>query len=303
MLQCGYVFRSVLRFMISGLFCLVMLFAAGETEAETFVDQVGRSVDIPGPPERIVSLMPSITEIIFDLKAENLLKGVTLFTNEPPAAASLPKVGSYVHLDLEKIISLEPDLCLAARDGNPKHIIDRITALGIPVFTIDPKNLPQIMESIVMLGQVLQKEENALSIVQGMQDKIDHVSLRLEGSPSKPRVFFQIDAAPIISAGSETFIDHLISRAGGINLAAGATPYPRYSWEDILRMQPDIVIIASMAGGYSEDELKKSWRRWHQVPAVKNGKLFVVDAALFDRPTARLIDGLEMLVDILHPSL
>ena len=115
--------------------------------------------------------------------------------------------------------------------------------------------------------------------------------------------FFQIDAAPIISAGSETFIDHLISRAGGINLAAGDTPYPRYSWEDILRMQPDIVIIASMAGGYSEDELKKSWRRWHQIPAVKNDKLFVVDAALFDRPTARLIDGLEILVDILHPSL
>ncbi len=303
MLRCGYAFRSALGCMIRGIFCpVILLLSIYPALAETFIDQVGRSVEIGANPQRIVSLMPSITEMIFDLGAGNLLQGVTMFSNEPPAVAGLPKIGSYVHLDLEKIVSLRPDLCLAVRDGNPKHIVDRITALGIPVFTIDPKNLGDIMDSIIMLGNVLQRDEKAAAIVEEMQKKIDRTEKRIKGTTTRPRVFFQIDAAPIISAGSHTFIDHLIKRAGGINLAAGPTPYPRYSWEDILRMKPDIVIIASMAGGYSEDELKNNWRRWPLIPAVKNNKLFVVDAAVFDRPTARLIDGLEMLVDIFYPS-
>ena len=100
-------------------------------------------------------------------------------------------------------------------------------------------------------------------------------------------------------AEERTFIDQLITQAGGINLAAGPTPYPRYSWEEVLRMQPDIVIIASMAGGYSEEELKAEWRKWPELPAVRDNRLHVVSAALFDRPTPRLVHGLELLADIL----
>ena len=283
-------------------FLLFMTVAASPVTAEIFVDQVGRKVEIPAPPQRIVSLMPSITEIVFALGAGSRIKGVTLFSNEPPAAAQLPKIGSYVHPDLEKIISLRPDLCLAVRDGNPKHIVDRLSELGIPVYTIDPRNLAEIMESVMLLGQVLGSEEKARDIAGQIQSKINAAAKRVANAADRPRVFFQIDASPIISAGSNTFIDQLIAQAGGINLAAGPTPYPRYSWEDILRMQPEVVIIASMAGGYTDEQLKAEWRKWPEVPAVRNNRLYVVNADLFDRPTARLADGLELLVNIFYPG-
>jgi iron complex transport system substrate-binding protein len=280
---------------------LAVTLLAASAAAEVFVDQVGRRVDIPAHPQRIVSLMPSITEIVFELGAGSRIKGVTLYSNEPPAAAKLANVGSYVHPDLEKIISLKPDLCLAVRDGNPKHIVDKITALGIPVYTIDPRNLAEIMESVMLLGKVLGTEEKARDIVDNIQSKINAASERVANASNRPRVFFQIDASPIVSAGSNTFIDQLITQAGGINLAAGPTAYPRYSWEDILLMQPEVVIIASMAGGYSEEQLKATWRRWPELPAVRDNRLYVVNADLFDRPTARLADGLELLVNIFFP--
>ena len=286
----------MLREAIAILF-LPLLFATA-AKAEVFVDQVGRQVDIKARPERIVSLMPSLTEMVFALDAGDRLQGVTLFSDEPPAAAKLPKVGSYVHPDLEKIVSLKPDLCLAVRDGNPKHIVDKITALGIPVYTIDPRNLEEIMEAVQMLGKVLDAPEKAAAIVDDMRGTIEKAEERVVRASRKPRVFFQIDASPIISAGSNTFIDQLITRAGGINLAAGPTAYPRYSWEEVLRMQPDIVIIASMSGGYSEEELKAEWRKWPELPAVRDNRLHVVSAALFDRPTPRLVHGLELLADI-----
>lgn len=281
---------------------LAMTLFAGRAGAEVFVDQVGRRVDIPAPPQRIVSLMPSITEIVFALGAGHRVKGVTLYSNEPPAAAELPKVGSYVHPDVEKIVSLKPDLCLAVRDGNPRHIVDKITGLGIPVYTIDPRNLAEIMESVMLLAEVLDSEEQARAIVEQIQVKINSAAGRVAQAATRPRVFFQIDASPLVSAGSNTFIDQLITQAGGVNLAAGPTAYPRYSWEDILLMQPEVVIIASMAGGYSEEELKAAWRRWPELPAVRDNRLYVVNADLFDRPTPRLADGLEQLVNILYPQ-
>ncbi|MEW6288623.1 MAG: cobalamin-binding protein [Thermodesulfobacteriota bacterium] len=280
---------------------LAMTLFAGRAGAEVFVDQVGRRVDIPAPPQRIVSLMPSITEIVFALGAGHRVKGVTLYSNEPPAAAELPKVGSYVHPDVEKIVSLKPDLCLAVRDGNPRHIVDKITGLGIPVYTIDPRNLAEIMESVMLLAEVLDSEERARAIVEQIQVKINSAAGRVTQAATRPRVFFQIDASPLVSAGSNTFIDQLITQAGGVNLAAGPTAYPRYSWEDILLMQPEVVIIASMAGGYSEEELKAAWRRWPELPAVRDNRLYVVNADLFDRPTPRLADGLELLVNIFFP--
>ena len=120
---------------------------------------------------------------------------------------------------------------------------------------------------------------------------------------NKPRVFFQIDAEPLFSAGNNTFIHELIELAGGINIAAGEDSYPRYSWEDILVLQPEIVLISSMAGGLSPEYLIKSWKRWNQLSAVNKDQVYVVDAELFDRPTPRLLDGLELVAAIIHPEL
>lgn len=286
-------------FLLLALLCLIQPVSG---EAATVEDQTGRTVQVPDNPKRIISLMPSLTEMVFALGQGERIIAVTRYSNTPPAVRKLPKVGSYVHLDLERIVAFKPDLCLAYRDGNPKFVIDKLEALGIPVYAFDPRSLEGIMDSISRLGAIVHAEARAAAQVAAMEKRLDKIEARAAGFARKPRVFFQIDASPIVSAGSNTFIHKLITRAGGVNLAAGDTPYPRYSWEDVLLMAPDVVIVTSMAGGYTEEQLKAGWLKWPQVPAVRNSRIYVVSADQFDRPTERLLDGLEKMMEILHPE-
>lgn len=272
--------------------------------ARKVVDQAGREVEIPADPGRIISLAPSITEVVFSLGKGNLLKGATLYSDDPPEARKLPRVGSYVQLDIEKIVALRPDLCLAIKDGNPIHTVNRIESLGVPVYVVNPRSLESIVAMVDGLGNILGAAERAERITGDMRARMEKIRNRLGDKIDRPKVFFQIDAAPIVSAGRNTFIDELIVTAGGINLAANAgTAYPKFSWEDILALQPEVAIVASMAGGFSAEDLRSGWQRWPQLPAVKNKRVHVVDAGLVDRPTPRLIDGLETFAAIIHPEL
>ncbi|MEW6518169.1 MAG: cobalamin-binding protein [Thermodesulfobacteriota bacterium] len=273
------------------------------SHAAALIDQTGRSVEVPDEPKRIISLMPSLTEMVFELGQGERIIAVTQYSDDPPAAARLPRVGSYVHLDLERIVALRPDLCLAYRDGNPQIILDRLAALGIPVYTFDPRSLEGIMDAVSRLGVVVHAEARAAGQVALMQKQLQEVEARVARIGQRPRVFFQIDASHLVSAGSNTFIHKLITRAGGINLAAGDTPYPRYSWEDVLLMQPEVVIVTSMAGGYSEEQLKAAWIKWPQLPAVRDKRLYAVAADEFDRPTTGLFTSLGKLAEMLHPEL
>jgi len=275
----------------------------GDILAGPVTDQVGRTLVVPENPSRVIALAPSITEIIYDLGQERKLIGVTQYSTYPSEAESLPRVGSYVRLDIEKIVSLKPDLCIAIKDGNPKHIVDKIVALNIPVYVIDPRNLLQIMDAITRLGSLLDAGNAAAVLVADMEKRIEQVQTLVKKARYKPRVFFQIDAEPLFSAGDNTFIHELIELAGGINTASGEDPYPRYSWEDILVLQPEIVLISSMAGGLDPENLIRSWEKWNQLSAVNNDQVFVVEADLFDRPSPRLVDGLEAIAAIIHPEL
>jgi len=282
---------------------LIFLLQAVLLIAGSVTDQVGRTLVVPENPTRVIALAPSITEIIYDLGQEKRLVGVTQYSTYPSEAELLPRVGSYVRLDIEKIVALKPDLCLATKDGNPKHIVDKIVSLGIPVYVINPQNLQQIMDTITRLGSLLHAEQTAAALVSDMEKRIGQVQARVKNMPDRPRVFFQIDAEPLFSAGTDTFIHELIELAGGINTTAGEVSYPRYSWEDIIVLQPEIVLISSMAGGLAPEYLLNSWKKWNLLSAVKNDQIFVVDAELFERPTPRLVNGLEVIAAIIHPEL
>jgi iron complex transport system substrate-binding protein len=282
---------------------LALLFLPAIGLARQLTDQAGRSVVVPDRPQRVVSLAPSITEVVYALGRQELLKGTTQYSDDPPAAKSLPRVGSYVRLDVEKIVALKPDLCLAIKDGNPLHSVTRLEELGIPVYVVDPRNLAGIIEMITGLGQVLNAADPAARITEAMRRRADRVAARLGTAPKRPRVFFQIDASPIVSAGRGTFIDELITLAGGRNLAGVAEGYPRFGWEEVLRLDPEVAIVASMAGGFSVTELKAGWQKWPTLTAVRNQRLHVIDASLVDRPTPRLLDGLEAFALIIHPEI
>ena len=265
-------------------------------------DELGRQVEVPADPLRVVSLAPSITEIVFALKQEHRLVGVTRFSDYPPEAKRLPTVGTYIYLDLEKIVSLQPDLCIAVKDGNPGSVIRRLEDLGIPIYAVDPRNMDAVIETILDIGNLLHESERATDIADSLRKRIDVAKRRVSNNDPRPKIFFQIGISPIVSVGTDTFIHELIEMAGGINISAGSIAYPRYSREQVLAMAPDYIVITSMARDASYDSIKTEWHQWKEIPAVKNNRLFVVNSDLFDRASPRLVDALEVLVDIIHPN-
>jgi iron complex transport system substrate-binding protein len=273
------------------------------TDAKTVIDQLGRHVTIPEKPERIVSLAPSITEIVFALDQGYRLKGVTTYSDFPPEAKKLPKVGSYVQLDLEKIVALKPDLCIAIKDGNPIVVAQRLESMKIPVYAVNPKNLKTVIQTVQEIGGLLNVEKKANKLVQNMKLRIQKVKSMVAKTTYRPRVFLQIGVSPIVSVGTNTFSHELIVLAGGKNLAEGPIVYPRYSIEQVLALSPEVIIITSMARAAVFKKVKAEWDRWPNMPAVRNHHVFIEDSNLFDRPTPRLVDGLELMVRLIHPEL
>jgi len=271
--------------------------------ARQVIDQLGRQVALSDDPQRVVSLAPSITEIIFALGQEHRLKGVTRYSDFPEEAVNFPRVGSYVQLDLEKIVALKPTLCIAIKDGNPVEVVERLESLKIPVYAVDPRNLNAVMETILEIGMLLDASEAAKALVANMQYRIQRVRSRVAEASYRPLVFYQVGIFPIVSVGTNTFIHELIVFAGGSNLAEGPIPYPRFSREQVLFLSPEVFIISSMAKGEIFERVKAEWNRWPDLPAIKNHRIFLVDSSLFDRPTPRLVDGLELLGRLIHPEL
>ena len=283
---------------------LVLALVVAKTgESRLARDQAGRTVSVPDNPLRVVSMAPSITEIVFALGEGDRLKGVTQHCDFPADAQSLPKIGSYVHPDLERIVALKPDLCLAIRDGNPGNVVAELEALGIPVYAVNPRSLDTAVDTVLEVGQLLNATTKAQLLADEMRARIERVKQRVAGTGERPRVFFQIGTAPIVSAGTNTVIHELIVTAGGQNLAEGPVTYPRFSREQVLALQPEVIIITSMIKGPDTEEMSAEWRQYESLPAVRNNRIFIVDADLFDRPTPRIIKGLETLAGIIHPEL
>ena len=272
-------------------------------QSRTVTDMVGRTLSVPKYPQRIVALAPSITEIVFALEQQHRLKGVSRFSDFPTEATRHPKVGSYVHLDVERIVALQPDICIGIKDGNPLVVVEQLDAMNIPFFGVDPVNLESVMKSILAIGDLLSATPKALSVVADMRRRIDAVKQKTRGVEYKPGVFIQIGISPIVSVGSATFIDELITLAGGTNLAAGTNPYPRFSREQVISLAPEVMVISSMARDTVFEEVKAQWMQWPAIPAVRKRAVHIAPTSIFDRPTPRLVIGLEQMARYIHPQL
>jgi iron complex transport system substrate-binding protein len=293
--------RCTLFFIVTILF----LCAAGIASAQatrTLTDQTGHKVTLPARPSRIIALAPSAMEIVCALGGRQMLVGRTRFSDHPPEAADLPVVGSYVHLDVEKITALQPDLCIALKDGTPYVTVQTLRRLNIPVFAVINDTLDAIIQSIELLGQVINRQEEATKVVASLTNRIRHVEEKVAQAPTRPTVFYQIDSNPIITAGQGTYINELITLAGGRNVAAAFTGYPRFSMEQALTLIPEIIIIPSMDPSGTWKESAATWQQWTHIPAVRNHRIHQVNSDIFDRPSPRMVDGLEILARILHPE-
>jgi iron complex transport system substrate-binding protein len=283
------------------LIMLVILFSQG-VYAGLYIDETGREVNIPPSPKRIVSLAPSITETLFALGLGEEIVGVTTFSDYPEAAKSKPRVGSFVNISLERVVSLNPDLIIGTADGNKKETIEQLERIGFPVYMINPASLEEIFEMILDIGSITGKDNIATGLVRTLRERVSTVVSQTT-SFKKPKVFFQIGIDPIVTVGRDTLHNKLIELGGGINISGGQTAkYPRYSIEEIIIRKPEIIIVSSMKRGEDFDRIRDTWKRWKNIPAVKNNRIYIFDTDLTDHPSHRIVDGLEAMARIIHPE-
>jgi iron complex transport system substrate-binding protein len=263
-------------------------------------DQLDRRVELPDSVQRLVSLAPSLTETVFALGQADRLAGVSLFSDYPPRAQELPRVGSYTRPGLERVLALRPDLCLALKDGNPKRLVSRLEDLGVPVYALASSSLDQVLELITRLGSVLGAEEQAEGLVSRLSQTIEQAEQITAQARKRPRVLYLAGLDPLIAVGGASYLNDLIQTAGGCNVTADRTGYPRLSHEELLDLEPEVVLIPNMGGGEQAQRAKSRLQRWAELPAVAKDQVYILDSDLFDRPGPRLDQALLTLVGLLH---
>jgi iron complex transport system substrate-binding protein len=268
----------------------------------SFVDDLGRKIYLAKPARRIISLAPSVTEILFAVGLDAEVVGVTTFCDYPPQAKSKPKIGSSIP-NLEAILGLKPDLVIGNQDFIRPDVLAKLDQLAVPVFLLAPKTIEDILGHIHTVGRLVGHEKDARFVVDGVRERL--VEIRHRMAPVRPvRVFYVVNTDPLISVGPASFIHQMLHAAGGENIAARATAaYPKVSLEEVLRRDPEVIIFpVGTTEGIPEAEQQR-WRKWKALSAVAQDRLYQVRAELVNRPGPRVIDGVQLLARLLHPDL
>ncbi len=267
----------------------------------TFVDDLGRKLYLAQPPKRIVSLAPSITEMLFALGLDQEIVGVTEFCNYPPAALEKPKVG-YAQPNLESIVALQPELIVAPKSFLRVDLLNRLEQLKIPTLLLDPQTVEDILRHIQLLGRMVGRVPESIKVTETIRKKMTMLTARLAGLP-RPTLLFVINTDPLITVGPGSYIHQLIELAGARNAAEHAgTAYPRLSIEEVLRQNPEFLLFPmGRFEGVPQAE-QDQWRRWTSLEAVKRDQFAQIDSDILNRPGPRVIEALEALITILHPG-
>jgi iron complex transport system substrate-binding protein len=272
------------------------------------VDDFGRSVTLPKVPQRIVSLAPSNTEILFALGLGSKVVGVTKFCDYPPEVLERVKkgdiaiIGGFADPSIERIVALNPDLVLAASSLHEKVVKD-LEEKGITVVALNPKKVDQILANIRLVGKVCGKPEEAENLTDGMRRVIDAVVSKTENVTHRPKVYYEVWYEPLYTIGPGTWQSELIEMAGGVNIFADAKEaYPIVSAEAVIERNPEIIVVPiGYMGGVEEDFEKRPG--WSAISAVKNGKIYEIDENTVIRPGPRIIQGLQQLAKFIHSEI
>lgn len=293
---------NLIRIFILAITIAMMLGPVNAAGGANFTDALGREVFLKGNPRRILPLAPNLTEILFFLGLGDRVVGVTNHCNYPPETARLPKVGSYININVERILSLSPDLVFATFDGNERGTVELLEQAGIKVFVVNPRTARQVIETTYTLGMVCGIPDKARDLCLGLTKRVDWV-VEKTGGGIQPLVFLQINVQPIITVNRNTFHHDLLRLAGGRNMAADEPiTYPRFSVEEVLRSNPEVILISSMERAGRFAEAREDWKRFKSIPAVRNDRVHLIDSDLIDRPAPRFIQGLEIMARLFHPE-
>jgi iron complex transport system substrate-binding protein len=270
--------------------------------ARVVTDEVGRTVSVPADVRRIVTLAPNLTEIVYALGLDDRLAGDTNYCDTPPAAKAKPHIGSPVSPSLEAIVALHPDLVLATTSINRRQTVDALARLGIAVYTSDPRTVRGIIGSIARMADLMGAAAQGAALAAQLQARLDALRARLKDRPTVD-VLFVVWEDPLVTIGQNTFIADALRWAGARSVIESKQNYPRVSFEEVVRLEPDYIVLTAdheRAEG-SEGASLRARPGWSQIRAVEQGHVAVVGSGM-DRPSPGLIDGIEELARELHPD-
>jgi iron complex transport system substrate-binding protein len=267
-----------------------------------FIDEAGRTVRVPQPVQRIVSLAPSLTETVYALGLQDRLVGDTDYCDYPPDAQKKPKVGGAINPSLEQIVALRPDLVLVTKNLNLLETVHALDNLGISSYGTDTNTVQGIISSTQRLAEVLGVPEAGATLSADLERRLADLQQRLDGLPRR-RVLFIVWSDPLISVGKGTFIADAMRLAGATSIVDSAQDWPHMSLEEVVRLQPDFLVFAASHSDSGQNDFAVLAGRpgWRGLDAVRNRRFAVISDAV-NRPAPRIVSAIEDLARQLHPE-
>ena len=290
--------------MIRALAAVALLALASPAHALVLRDMLGREVTLAGPPTRIVSLVPSVTESAFALGGEARIVGVSDFCDWPPAARAKPRVGGMVNPSLETLVALKPDLVVGTDEGNREETFVQLQRLGIPVYIVHAHRISEMYELIARVGALTGRRDAVGPLVAGIQRRIDAVRAAVKARPA-PRVLYVLWPDPLLVPGRDSHLTEMIELAGGRSITAGEpVSYVSFSIEAAVARAPEVIVLADHSTGASTAgrAAPEKWQALTSVPAIRAGRLYSVDLSVLHRYGPRVPEGLELLARMIHPE-
>ncbi|UCD08346.1 MAG: cobalamin-binding protein [Dehalococcoidales bacterium] len=269
-------------------------------------DMIGRAVTLDAIPEKIVSLAPSNTEILFSLDLADKIVGVSDYCDYPAAALEKPKVGGFSTADVEKIVATEPDVIFVT-NMHVNEILPALEKLGQTVVVIDPRNLDQVLNSFTLMGKVTGTSTKAEQIVKDLSERIEKITDKTAELTinDRLRVFYVMWHEPLMTVGGDTRIHELIEKAGGTNIFADTVGYPTIELETLVEANPQVIIAGTGMGEGADAPFTfaNTESRLTDSEARKNNMIYEINTDLVGRPTERMIEGFEQMAKMIHPEL
>jgi len=265
------------------------------TAVRTVTDDLGRTVNVPVKIDRAVSLAPSLTEMIFAVGAGDTLVGVTSYCNYPEQAKAIEKVGDTMTPNIERIIALKPQIVFVSTASQLEAFTKTLDDQGIAVFVSDGKSLDDVDRSLNQFGDLFGTKKRAANLVSDLTRRAEAVRSSLEGKPN-PKVFVQISNDPLFTIGKDSFLTEVLEHAGGTSATKDVpTAYPKLSKETAMALNPDVIILSDSDDNREANDVFKN------SPAVKNGRVYRINADIISRPGPRLVEAIEQIAKDLHP--
>lgn len=270
-----------------------LIFAVSLSQALEVTDYLGNTLKLKQPSERIISLTPHITELLFSVGAGEKIVGTVEYSDYPDAAKSIPQVGNYAGLNIEAILALQPDLIIYWPEGNSARDTARLQQLKLPLFASDPNSFTEIADDIKRFGALTGYQEKSTQIAHHFLERVNEI--KLANQQKKPlQVFFQVWDKPLLTQNGDTFISRLISLCGGKNIFSDLTiKSAQVSVEAVLTADPDIFLAGAQLG--QRPDWLDEWLQYPYLTAVKTNQLLIVEEDLIHRPTLRLLDAAQQV--------